>query len=302
MKSDIAFVGLGYCSNDYLCRVPEIPLDHKVEALEHLTQGGGPAATATVAAARLGMKCAFVGVAGDDESGQTIVRDLNAEQVSTEAFQVRKGCTTSTAYCWIDASGKRSIVWYRGNGADLAEEEVPESLIANARILHLDGHQTRAALAAAKMARKHNVLVNIDAGTLRPGVEEILKHTDILITSEFFAKQITGAEGYENQLMELVKIGAKVTGITMGCRGSMCYDRETGKVIRCPIFEDCPVVDTTGAGDVFHAAFGVRYLTTGDLFQCLRFASAVSGIKCGKLGGRAGIPTLAEVEAFLKRH
>ena len=54
MSSDIEFIGLGYCSNDYLCRVSEIPLDHKVEALEHLTQGGGPAATATVAAARLG--------------------------------------------------------------------------------------------------------------------------------------------------------------------------------------------------------------------------------------------------------
>lgn len=114
MSSDIEFIGLGYCSNDYLCRVSEIPLDHKVEALEHLTQGGGPAATATVAAARLGMKTAFVGVAGDDESGQTIVKDLNAENVSTEAFRIRKGCTTSTAYCWIDNSGKRSIVWYRG--------------------------------------------------------------------------------------------------------------------------------------------------------------------------------------------
>lgn len=90
MSSDIEFIGLGYCSNDYLCRVSEIPLDHKVEALEHLTQGGGPAATATVAAARLGMKTAFVGVAGDDESGQTIVKDLNAENVSTEAFRIRK--------------------------------------------------------------------------------------------------------------------------------------------------------------------------------------------------------------------
>ena len=302
MSSDIEFIGLGYCSNDYLCRVSEIPLDHKVEALEHLTQGGGPAATATVAAARLGMKTAFVGVAGDDESGQTIVKDLNAENVSTEAFRIRKGCTTSTAYCWIDNSGKRSIVWYRGNGADLTDSEVPESLISRAKILHLDGHQTQAALTAAKMAQKHGVTVNIDAGTLRPGVEEILKHTDLLITSEFFARQLTGIEGYEKQLMELVKIGAKVTGITMGCRGSMCYDRETGKIITCPIFEDCPVIDTTGAGDVFHAAFGVKYVTCRDLYECMRFASAVSGIKCGKLGGRAGIPTLAEVEAFLKKH
>ena len=62
------------------------------------------------------------------------------------------------------------------------------------------------------------------------------------------------------------------------------------------------MIDTTGAGDVFHAAFGVKYVTCRDLYECMRFASAVSGIKCGKLGGRAGIPTLAEVEALLKKH
>lgn len=301
MDTSFEFVSIGYCSIDYLCKVEEIPIDHKVEACGHLTQGGGPAATAAVAAARLGMKTAFVGVAGDDDSGCMILRDFQAEKVSTEAMKIRRGCSSSTAFCWVDAAGKRSIVWYRGNGADLAPEEVPEELIAHAKVVHLDGHQTAAAHAAGKRARKHGAIVSIDAGTLRPGVKEILPDCDIVITSEFFAKQFTGVADHEKSLMELLKIGAKVTGITMGSQGSMCYDRERGKILHCPSFP-VEVVDTTGAGDVFHAAFAVKYASCGDLLECMRFASAVSALKCTKPGGRTGIPTLRETEDFLKEH
>lgn len=301
MSTPFEFVAIGYCSNDYLCKVDEIPIDHKVEAREHLTQGGGPAATAAVAASRLGMKTAFVGVVGDDDSGRMILRDFASEKVSADAVKIRKGCSTSTAFCWVDAAGKRSIVWYRGNGADLAPEEVPEPLIANAKVIHLDGHQTVGAHAAAKLARKHGVLVSIDAGTLRPGVKEILPDCDIVIASEFFARQLTGVTDDEKSLIELVKIGAKVTGITMGSKGSVCYDREQGKILRCPVFP-VEVVDTTGAGDVFHSAFAVKYASCKNILECMRFASAVSALKCTKLGGRTGIPTLKETEEFLKKH
>lgn len=301
MSGGIEFVSLGYCSNDYLCKVDEIPLDHKVEAVSHLTQGGGPAATAAVAAARLGMNTAFVGVVGDDDSGKIILRDFAGEHVNTEHMKIRPGCETSTAFCWVDGEGKRSIVWYRGNGADLAPEEISEELIANAKVLHLDGHQTGGAQTAAKLAKKHGVLVSIDAGTLRPGVRELLNDCDIVITSEFFARQITGMEDYEKSLMELVKLGAEVTGLTMGVKGSMCFDRKTGKIVRCPSFK-IEVTDTTGAGDVFHSAFAVRYSETRDILESMRFASAVSALKCTKLGGRTGIPTRAQVNEFLSQH
>lgn len=300
MDVQFEFVAVGYCSSDYLCKVDEIPLDHKVEAKEHLTQGGGPAATAAVAAARLGMKTAFVGVVGDDDSGRMILRDFASEKVSADAVKVRPGCSTSTAFCWVDAAGKRSIVWYRGNGPDLKPEELPIELISNAKVLHLDGHQANGARAAAKLARRHGATVSIDAGTLRPGVKEILPDCDIVITSEFFAKQLTGIENYEKSLMELLKIGAKVTGITMGSKGSICYDREQGKIIHCPSFP-VEVTDTTGAGDVFHSAFAVKYVSSKDILECMRFASAVAALKCTKLGGRTGIPSLRETEEFLKK-
>jgi sugar/nucleoside kinase (ribokinase family) len=76
---------------------------------------------------------------------------------------------------------------------------------------------------------------------------------------------------------------------------------DNGNILRCPAFSIKPV-DTTGAGDVYHTAFGVRYLETHDLMECMRFASAVSALKCLKLGGRTGISTRAQVDEFLRNH
>lgn len=294
------FVGLGFCSNDYLSLLPEIPIDNKVQMLEHLVQGGGPAATAAVAAARLGVQSAFIGTVGDDEPGKWILRDFEAEKVSTRGLVVRHGMTSPIAYCWIDApTGQRSVAWTRGTLSELKPEEVDMELVRHAKLLHIDGHNPAGALAACREAKKHDVIVNLDAGTLRDGVPELLPYVDILIASEKFARQYSGLDDLEAALRKLGTVGAKVTGVTMGEKGSMVLDG--GNILFCPAFKIKPV-DTTGAGDVYHAAFGVRYLETHDLAQCMRFASAVSALKCLKLGGRAGIPNRAEVDKFLQEN
>ena len=97
------------------------------------------------------------------------------------------------------------------------------------------------------------------------------------------------------------KYRPKVCGATMGARGSMCFDGRD--LVRCPAFPVEKVVDTTGCGDLFHAAFAVRWLETHDLLDCQRFAAATSALKCRGLSGRPpAAPTRAEVEAFLSAH
>ena len=295
------FAGLGFCSNDYLAVLPHIPMDSKVQIQEHLIQGGGPSATSTVAAARLGLSAAYISSVGDDEAGKMIIADLEKEGVCTSSMIVRQGTASPVAYCWIDApTGKRSVAWTRGGLVEVTPDEVDYDLIANAKVLHLDGHHTAAALAAAKFARQHGVLVNFDAGTMRDGVQELLTYSDILITSEEFARLVTGENDLDKAIFKLASIGAQVTGITMGELGSMVLAE--GKILRCPAFHLDKVVDTTGAGDVYHTGFAVKYLETRDLMECMRFGSAVSALKCGKLGGRTGIPTRQEVDEFLKNN
>ncbi len=294
------FIGLGFCGNDYLALLPEIPLDAKVRIERHLVQGGGPAATATVAAARLGLEASFIGVVGDDDAGKCIVKELEAEGIDTSSMKVRSGASSSIAYCWVDGrTGKRSIAWSHCSGKELGEDDIDYGLIRSAAILHLDGHNPKGALAAAKEARKCGVPVSLDAGTLRDGIAELLPYVTILIASEAFARKFSGERRLENALFRLKETGADVVGITMGKEGSMALDGE--KVLRCPAFK-IDAVDTTGAGDVFHGAFCVRYLETHEIGECLRFASAVSALKCLQLGGRTGIPNRRQVEEFLEHN
>ena len=294
------YVGVGFCSNDDISLLPEIPIDSKVKIIEHTIQGGGPAATSTVAASRLGLRAAFIGTVGDDDAGRRIIADFQSEKVDTSSIVVRHSRTSPIAYCWVDEpTGKRSVAWTRGDTEELEAGEANLKILDGAKVLHMDGHNPKGALAAAKRAKELGVLVNFDAGTVREGVAELLPYADILITSEAFARSWTGENDLERALVKLSDYKPRVLGCTMGENGSMVYDG--GKFIKCPAFKIDPV-DTTGAGDVFHTAFAVRYLETQDLYECQRFGAAVSAIKCGKLGGRAGIPSRAQVDEFLSSH
>lgn len=300
-QNRVDFVGLGFCSNDDICLLPEIPIDHKVQIIEHIIQGGGPGGTATVAAAKLGLSAAFISAVGDDAAGDRMIADFEADGVSTVGIVRRKDSMSPLAYCWIDApTGKRSVAWTRGTLKELLPSEVDMNLVRSAKILHLDGHNTEAAIAAAAEAKKAGVIVNFDAGTIRPGVEKIIENTDIFFTSEYFARAWTKEDDLEKALVKLLDEGAKVTGITVGEKGSMAWI--DGKIVRCPSFDVGRIVDTTGAGDTFHSAFAVRYLECGDIYESMRFGSAVAGLKCRKLGGRAGLPDRKTVDEFLKNN
>ena len=291
MNVSPTIVGLGFCGMDYLCLIPHIPLDDKVEILQSAIQGGGPSVTAIATAARLGAATAFIGCVGDDQRGREIVDGLAAQGVDVSGMKTRNGAESAAGFCWIEEqSGKRSIAWTRGTAQALLPDEIDAGLVRNSQVLHLDGHQTEAAIAAAKIARKHGVTVSIDAGTLVPGIEKLLELSDIIIASEKFAGK--------SDARKLFAGHCKFSAITMGSKGAVGFDGR--EVIECPAFK-VNVVDTTGAGDVFHGAFIHKYVTGGTGAECMRFAAAVAALKCTRFGGRAGIPNLQTVEQFLEK-
>ena len=291
--------GIGYCGMDYLCVLPHIPLDDKVEIIESLMQGGGPAVTAIVAAARLGAATAFCGVVGDDERGSQILRGIVAEGVDTAGLKTRKNSASPAGFCWIDRqSGKRSIAWTRGSARPLKPHEIDRGLLCASDLLHLDGHQTSAALIAAKCARKHGVTVSTDAGTIMPGIEDLLELSGIVIASQPFAARYTGAHSPGTAVRKLFTAGRRFAGVTLGKRGSIGFDGT--RVLHCPPFEVPLVVDTTGAGDTYHGAFAFAAVQGRPWEECMRFATVVAALKCTRLGGRTGIPDLQTAERHLK--
>lgn len=297
----VKFVSLGYVSNDYIARVPEIPIDNKVKMSVHSVQGGGPAGGAAVCAARLGVSSAFVSSVGADEAGKKILADLAADHVDIAAVKVRQHCGSPIAYCWVDDAGRRSVVWTMNDLELLRADEVPAELIAQAELLHLDGHHPEAARQAAQAAKSAGTMVALDAGTLNDSTGYLATVADIVITSEPFALAATGSSDPVAAVTALRQMypQAQVAGATFGGRGSYFY--LDGKVVHIPPFA-VDVVDTTGAGDSFHAGFEVAYMESGDVRYAARFGSAVAAIKCGKLGARAGLPDRASVEKFLKEN
>lgn len=297
MQRELDILGLGYCGLDYSCLLPRIPIDDKVEAMGTLIQGGGPAATAVCAASRLGAKAAFLGVAGDDSRGRSIIDDFKAEGVDTSNIAIRDASESPCAFCWIEStSGKRSIAWTKGGAKPLDPSEVSEELISSCKLLHLDGHQTAAAIRAAKLARKNGVAVCLDAGTLVPGIEELIALSDIVIASEKFAERFVGLKDPAESARRLFGAGCRFAGVTLGSEGSWGFDGKS--MLHQPSFK-VKVVDTTGAGDVYHGAFAYRFVKGGSWADCMKFAAAVAALKCTAFGGRTGIPDLAAAERLM---
>jgi len=294
----VEIAGLGFCGLDYLCLLPHIPVDEKVEIIQSLVQGGGPSATAMVTAARLGARTAFIGAVGNDDRGSAIIDGLKLENVDTRHIQVKTGKESPTAFCWIDkVSGMRSIAWTKGTSLPLDPSKVDPEFIKSIKLLHLDGHNTEAAIKAARIAKEHGVIVSLDAGTLLPDIDILVNLADICIASKPFARNYTGESDIQKGAEKLFKTGCIVAAVTSGKDGVFAVT--ANGAIEKGAFQ-VPVIDTTGAGDVFHGAFAYAYIQGWEYDYALDFASATAALKCIEFGGRTGIPSADEVYAFLQ--
>ncbi|MDO8684047.1 MAG: PfkB family carbohydrate kinase [Armatimonadota bacterium] len=292
-------IGLGYSAIDYLGVVPFYPgLDDKVQMLDFSKQGGGPVATAMVTLARLGAKAAYIGKVGDDDFGQFILDQMKIEGVDTRGAVVCPGESSRFSFIIVDKdTGKRTIIW-KTMEKPLRVDEIDRDLILSGKILHLDGHERETSLAAANWANEAGIPVSLDAGSVRPGIDELIEHVDVLVTSRRFAIDYTGETDPMAAARKMLRGRTRINAVTSGEEGCACTDGEDE--FHIPAFE-VNVVDTTGAGDVFHGAFIYGLLQKWGLRQIAEFASAVAAIKCAKLGGRAGIPTLPEALAFIEK-
>jgi ribokinase len=300
MRKRFDVVGIGYTALDHLGIVPRLPEENtKLEVRDFTIQGGGPTATAMVTVRRLGLDAAYVGKIGDDGFGARMIEELRREDVDVSSVVVERGAASQYAFIMVDArSAARTILWTRGSVSRLKAREVNLDLVRSGRGLFIDDLEPEAALVAAKAAREAGIPVLIDAGSLREGVRELLPLCDYLIASERFAEQISGGADIRAALMELDAFGPKASVVTLGERG--CAYLSGADAIEVPGFA-VKAVDTTGAGDVFHGAYLFAVLEGLDTMRACVFANAVAALKCRRLGGRAGIPTLPETLAFLER-
>ena len=296
-------VGIGLNSVDLLCVVERHPpFNTKGPLLEVSRQGGGQAATAMAALARLGLRTAYIGAVGDDEEGAFSLQSLREEGVDVEGVVAQPGRASQFAVILVQRGGPpgerggRPILWRRE--VELRPGEVREDIVRAARLIHVDGHNIEAELRAAEWAKEEGVPVSFDAERALPGTEALVRRTDYLVASEEFPAAFTGGLPLEEALRAIHRLGPRVAAATLGERGAVAFDGE--RFHRAPAFA-VEAVDTTGAGDVFHAGFVFGALQGYPLPRTLRFANAVAAMSCRRLGGRAALPRLAEAEEFMRQ-
>jgi len=300
MARDFDVLAVGYACIDYIALVDRLPkLDEKMPVDNLLIQGGGPSATAMVAAARLGARPAIVTSLADDSLGREIIAELEREGVDVSFTPLRKNGVSAFAFAMIDRkTGLRTIVGRPAVVEPLTPADLPEDEIRRAKVLFVDGNEPEPQLAAATIARRAGVPVIFDAGNEKPGMEELIPLTDVLIASHGFGRDVGGSEDPAKAAAAFfARGGLTVAAVTAGVDGAYFHTKEGA--FHQPAFK-VKVVDTTGAGDAFHGAYAYAMVRGWEPRRSAEFAAAVAAMKCTKLGGRTGLPRLAEVEEFLK--
>ena len=291
-------VGMGLNSVDFLCLVPEFPTPNsKMQMRRFSKQGGGQVATAMVALSRWGVKARYMGKVGEDELGQFSLHSIRQEGVDISSVMTEPHATNQFAMIMVDAStGERTILWNRDDRLTYREGELRKDEVCSGKILHLDGHDTHAALQCTRWAKEEGIPTVIDLDKVEPLTSELIKGIDFVITSSRFPALYTEISDREKAFLELQKHTSGFLCATLGHEGAMALVE--GKVIYVEGLK-VKTVDTTGAGDVFHGGFIYGLLQNWEVEEILRFANAVAALKCQDLGGRKGIPTLEEIKRFL---
>lgn len=293
-------IGIGSTVYDTLMVVPAYPTeDTKMEGIETKVQGGGPCATALVAARKLGVSAAYLGTIGDDPFGKFMMDDLEHWGVDTQDVRRIPDSVSFHAVVLLNQETKsRTCVWNRGTVPQPTVDDINEEVVRHARVLHLDGHMLEAAIATAKKCNELGVKVSHDAGGTYPGVENLMPYVDWLIPSEEFALKMTGAATAEEAAQQLYDTyHPELVALTQGVRGGILLDE---KGMRRYESYKVEVKDSNGCGDTFHGAFVAAKIHGLDNDAACKYASAAAAVKCTRLGARYAMATDAECRAFLK--
>jgi sugar/nucleoside kinase (ribokinase family) len=288
------FIGQTYIDVTFLTdRLPTG--DEKHVASSYAVSFGGNAVTAAFCCAKLSIVPDLIASLADDWLGRMFL-DMAAKYEIP--IHPRKVASSSLSFI-MPKDGRRAIVRCRDNSY---LNQFPALDLTGCRVLHVDGHQPDAAIHYAKQCRAAGILTSLDGGGLRSNTHELLAFIDVAIVAERLCEQmrVTPAE-----MLEYLKArGCRIGGVTSGERGLLWYD-ENGAVrlmTALPVPQH-QILDTSGAGDVFHGAYVYSYLSKPDQTwdEHLRFARAAAAHKIQYLGNESGLPTCADIEVIRQR-
>jgi sugar/nucleoside kinase (ribokinase family) len=303
-KGQLDVLGLGCTAVDELLYVAAYPpADAKARVLERERHCGGLTATALVAAARLGARCAYAGALGDDEHSRFVRESLAREGICVDHVVRRAEARPVRSVILVDERRKTRNIFYDTRDAMGADPKRPAGKwIQSSRVLLVDRYGVPGMIRAARLARAAGVAVVGDFENRDwPRFEELFALPDHLIVSAGFACQLTRARTPAEAAIRLWTRGRSAVVVTCGAEGCWFWNARLVEPAHFPAYR-VTATDTTGCGDVFHGAYAAALARGLALEERIRVASATAALKATQRGGQSGIPTWSEVQAWLAKH
>ncbi len=304
----------GSLNMDQIVRVPRIPAlgETLLGAGSLKLVPGGKGANQAVAMARLGAPVAMAGRVGNDPFGERLLSSLRSDNVDTDLIVVDQEEASGVAFIFLAPDGNNAIVVAAGANMRVGLDSVQSSTIfeaiaqAQALVLQLEIPLETVILFIAA-AHKGGVPVVLNLAPGQPLSKEVLRQLEVLIVNETEAsllsgKRVDSLEDARIVATVLHEQGIPKVVITLGSQGAILATSDGSGKTRI-IYQSAPVVqviDTTAAGDCFVGALTVALTEGQSPEDALRFAVYASALKVTKFGAQSGLPTRAEVDAFLQ--
>lgn len=329
-------LGLGSAGVDFIAVVDSFPAaDSKVRTESLEIMGGGNGGNTLVAASRLGLDACLATKVGSDANGRLILEGLKEEGVDVSRVIVSDATPSAFTYIIVDQDGCTRTCLHTPQTEDMLAQEISAALLEGVSVVHLDSRHTTAAIALARLANEMGIPVVVDAEKDRPHFKELLPLADCVICNRSFPQAFTGRSSREEALRHLLSQGrAKLVASTLGAEGCVVVTRgeeppwsgyddlsvparcqmnvSTTRIpsvagegstsdlllVRAPSWpvSDSDIVDTTGAGDSFIAAFIYGMIHRLGIGRTLALSSLVAATKLAQPGARKGVPTLDQLE------
>jgi sulfofructose kinase len=293
----VDLVGVGLNATDTVIPVEEFPVrGSKTEYFGGTRLPGGQVASTVIACQRWGLRTRYVGTLGDDDASRLHREAFAHAGVETQIHTVPDGVSAQSLIL-VDGGGERTVLCRRDERMAIKPGHLQRAWIEQARALHVDGYDTAAATLAAGWARAAGVPVIADLDELYPGVEDLLRCVDYLIVSRDFPCRLMGEADLAAALRGMQqRFGCRLTAATLGEAGVLAWN---GAEFQSRAAYRVPVLDTTGAGDIFHAGFIYGLLQGWPLHRQLDFACAAAALNCTAVGARGRIETVAAIEELM---
>lgn len=293
-----SIVCVGNATLDRIWRVAALPRSgDKIRSEDYLEVGGGQAANAAVAAARLGGTVSLICAIGSDMIGTAILDGLRAEHVDLASVHFVDGARSISSAILVEHGGERAIIGDVDPRLHAKAPSLDLACLAKAQTVLADVKWPAAAEQVLREARKRGIPTVLDIEPAAAGNHaRLVPLADHAIFGQSGLAHFTGTEDFDAGLQIAFSHLGKVVGVTLGPRGVRLLSVDGPVSVPAP---KITAVDTTGAGDAFHGAYALAIAEGQECTAAARFASAVAALKCTKPGGRAGLPTRAELERFM---